>query len=687
MQPGPAADAGRGRRAGRPAARRRGRRRGARPRASPGSAPACRCCRPTSSTARPGRPPRSHGMAGAHRRARGCPRCPPGRPRRVTARDRRAAGRRRARLPRRAGARPVRPVRRPRTAAGGCCSSRRTCTPRSRRSDVPADDFGLWVCLHEATHRLQFTAVPWLRDVLRRRGRPVPVDRGRRPRPAAVERLPRGAAGTLRATSRRRPLALVELLQGPEQRAVLDRLLALTTLLEGHADHVMDAVGPGRRAVAWRRSGPRSPCAAAAAASRPAPARAARRGGEGAPVRGGRGVHRARRRRVGMDGFNPVWDLAGDAAHPRRDRRARGLARAASTTADARSVAAASRVAGGRDPDPARCAQVRRCRPATARSPRCPRRYRRSRGCSSRCSGGADSLALAAAAVAAVAPGRGARGRRRPRAAGRLGRARPPRTASCCAELGVAARVHAGRGRRRRRARGGRPRAPATPRCAPPARTRTRRCCSATPSTTRPRPCCSGLGRGSGPRSIAGMRPGTRRGCRPLLACAARRPGRVRGAGPRVWDDPHNADPRFTRVRLRHEVLPLLEDVLRAGSRRRSRAPPPSCARTATRSTPSPPAARRAWSTTAATLDAVRSTSADSPACLPAVRAPGAAGRGSPPRGVTGPHRPRTCAPSTRWWSRGAAGRCRATGRVGAGARAWQAACACGRSAGRPADA
>jgi tRNA(Ile)-lysidine synthase len=32
-----------------------------------------------------------------------------------------------------------------------------------------------------------------------------------------------------------------------------------------------------------------------------------------------------------------------------------------------------------------------------------------------------------------------------------------------------------------------------------------------------------------------------------------------------VWDDPHNTDPRFTRVRLRHEVLPLLEDVLSGG--------------------------------------------------------------------------------------------------------------------------
>ena len=75
-----------------------------------------------------------------------------------------------------------------------------------------------------------------------------------------------------------------------------------------------------------------------------------------------------------------------------------------------------------------------------------------------------------------------------------------------------------------------------------------------------------GLGRGSGPRSIAGMRPVDGRWLRPLLgvrrettraACAAERlPYR---------DDPHNADPRFTRTRLRAEVLPLLEDVLHGG--------------------------------------------------------------------------------------------------------------------------
>jgi tRNA(Ile)-lysidine synthase len=75
-----------------------------------------------------------------------------------------------------------------------------------------------------------------------------------------------------------------------------------------------------------------------------------------------------------------------------------------------------------------------------------------------------------------------------------------------------------------------------------------------------------GLGRGSGPRSVAGMV--DRRGIwwRPLLgvrrtttraACAA--------LGLPVWDDPWNADPAYTRVRLRAEVLPLMDDVLGGG--------------------------------------------------------------------------------------------------------------------------
>jgi tRNA(Ile)-lysidine synthase len=75
-----------------------------------------------------------------------------------------------------------------------------------------------------------------------------------------------------------------------------------------------------------------------------------------------------------------------------------------------------------------------------------------------------------------------------------------------------------------------------------------------------------GLGRGSGARSIAGMRPCDPPWYRPLLgirralthaACAE--------LGLSPWQDPHNADRRFTRVRLRTEVLPLLEEVLGGG--------------------------------------------------------------------------------------------------------------------------
>ncbi len=75
-----------------------------------------------------------------------------------------------------------------------------------------------------------------------------------------------------------------------------------------------------------------------------------------------------------------------------------------------------------------------------------------------------------------------------------------------------------------------------------------------------------GLGRGSGPRSIAGMRPYDPPWCRPLLG--VRRPVTVAACaelGIDPWRDPHNLDRRFTRSRLRDEVLPLLEDVLGGG--------------------------------------------------------------------------------------------------------------------------
>ncbi|KLO28120.1 tRNA(Ile)-lysidine synthetase [Mycolicibacter heraklionensis] len=75
-----------------------------------------------------------------------------------------------------------------------------------------------------------------------------------------------------------------------------------------------------------------------------------------------------------------------------------------------------------------------------------------------------------------------------------------------------------------------------------------------------------GLGRGSGARSMAGMRPHDPPWCRPLLGVRRAVTGQACAElGLTPWLDPHNSDGRFTRVRLRAEVLPLLEDVLGGG--------------------------------------------------------------------------------------------------------------------------
>ena len=112
-----------------------------------------------------------------------------------------------------------------------------------RSLGVDPHDFRLWVCLHEQTHRLQFTGVPWLREQLEGLVRDLAdatdLD------PASLAGRLRGAVGALRAHREdgSRP-ALIEVLQSPEQRIVLDRVQALMTLLEGHAEWAMDAVGP-----------------------------------------------------------------------------------------------------------------------------------------------------------------------------------------------------------------------------------------------------------------------------------------------------------------------------------------------------------------------------------------------------------------------------------------------------------
>lgn len=111
-----------------------------------------------------------------------------------------------------------------------------------RELDVDAADFRAWVCMHEETHRVQFTAVPWLRDHLVAEARSLALsmtpdtdklgDLVARVREKLPEALSAGSGG------------ITDLVTTPEQRERLAALTAVMSLLEGHADVVMDEVGP-----------------------------------------------------------------------------------------------------------------------------------------------------------------------------------------------------------------------------------------------------------------------------------------------------------------------------------------------------------------------------------------------------------------------------------------------------------
>ena len=113
-----------------------------------------------------------------------------------------------------------------------------------RKLGVDPHDFRLWVCLHEVTHRTQFTAVPWLRGHFLGEVRAF-VEAAQSGGEQLVDRLRHGVAAL--ADSIRNPdsrASVLDLVQTPAQKAVLDRLTAIMTLLEGHAEFVMDGVGP-----------------------------------------------------------------------------------------------------------------------------------------------------------------------------------------------------------------------------------------------------------------------------------------------------------------------------------------------------------------------------------------------------------------------------------------------------------
>jgi coenzyme F420 biosynthesis associated uncharacterized protein len=132
-----------------------------------------------------------------------------------------------------------------------------------RNLDADRDVFLRWVALHETTHVIQFERVDWLAPHMRALAAGL-ID-------GATEGL--DAAG-IAATARRLirdPRELVRaliagelsrLVADPERRRLLDRLQATMSVIEGHAEHVMDAaatdLGPGlaelRRRLEERRS-------------------------------------------------------------------------------------------------------------------------------------------------------------------------------------------------------------------------------------------------------------------------------------------------------------------------------------------------------------------------------------------------------------------------------------------------
>ena len=248
-----------------------------------------------------------------------------------------------------------------------------------REMGVDASDFRLWVCLHEETHRVQFTAVPWMRDHLRSEiealvGQ-IEVDPAKMA--AMVGEGVKRVGDILRGDD---DVSLLDLFSSAGQREVLDRITAVMSLLEGHADVVMDGVGPeviptvgGHPPAVHRASqGRRIP--------RPGAAQAARsRRQDGAVPR--RGCLRAWRARPGRHGgLQRGLGRAGQPAFSRRDRRPRSLGPARPRLSRAVSL------------DPA----VAACRSAVRRT---LADLEEAATVLVACSGGADSLALLAATV------------------------------------------------------------------------------------------------------------------------------------------------------------------------------------------------------------------------------------------------------------------------------------------------
>lgn len=184
-----------------------------------------------------------------------------------------------------------------------------------RALGLDPDDFRMWVCLHEVTHRVQFAANPWLRDYMRSNVAALTGSDGAGSVGELLERVTRALSGGKRHDG---VIGLLQIAAPAEQFAAIENLLLLGTLLEGHADHVMDAAGPSvvptvatiRAAFDRRRSAPSNPLQRLLRALLGVDAKIAQY------VRGKKFVD-AVVARVGMERFNTVW--TGPHTLPRED--------------------------------------------------------------------------------------------------------------------------------------------------------------------------------------------------------------------------------------------------------------------------------------------------------------------------------------------------------------------------------
>ncbi len=114
-----------------------------------------------------------------------------------------------------------------------------------KRYGFPPREFRLWLALHEVTHRVQFTGVPWLRPYFLSLVEST-LD-SFDPDPKKLLAALRRVVDQVRAGER--PLdegGLVTLLASPEQQAVLARIQGLMSVLEGHGDLVMGRAAEDR---------------------------------------------------------------------------------------------------------------------------------------------------------------------------------------------------------------------------------------------------------------------------------------------------------------------------------------------------------------------------------------------------------------------------------------------------------